>query len=144
MPVASFGARRWCALVLAVASPLAAQQAATTTTPQPAKLTLETYFDLEDVQDPKLSPDGKQIIYTRRWVDKLNDRWESSLWIMNADGSRSRQLLTGSNALWSPDGTRIAYLTRGEPSGTQIFVRFMDGDAAPTQITRLTESPSDV
>ena len=144
MPVASLGARRWCALVLAVSSPLAAQQAATTTTPQPAKLTLETYFDLEDVQDPQLSPDSKQVIYTRRWVDKLNDRWESSLWIMNADGTRGRHLLDGSNANWSPDGTRIAYLARGEPSGTQIWVRFMDGDAAPTQITRLTEAPSDV
>jgi dipeptidyl aminopeptidase/acylaminoacyl peptidase len=121
---------------------LGAQQPAAAT--QPARLTLETYFDLEDVQDPRLSPDGKQVIYTRRWVDKLNDRWESSLWIMNADGSRSRHLVDGSNAIWSPDGTRIAYLARGEPTGTQIWVRFMDGDAAPTQISRLSESPSDV
>ena len=30
-------------------------------------------------------------------------------------------------------GTRIAYLAKGEPSGTQIWVRFMDGEAAPTQ-----------
>jgi len=108
------------------------------------KLTLESYFDLEDVQDPQLSPDGKQVIYTRRWVDKLNDRWESSLWVMNADGSRSRHLVDGSNAQWSPDGTRIAYLAKGEPSGTQVFVRFMDGEAAPTQITRLTEAPADI
>jgi dipeptidyl aminopeptidase/acylaminoacyl peptidase len=134
-------ASTWLALL--VATPLAAQQPAAQTASS-SKLTLDSYFDLEDVQDPQLSPDGKQIIYTRRWVDKLNDRWESSLWIMNADGSRSRQLVDGSNAIWSPDGTRIAYLQRGEPSGTQIWVRFMDGDAAPTQITRLTESPSDV
>jgi dipeptidyl aminopeptidase/acylaminoacyl peptidase len=131
-------------LTLALASPLTLGAQQPTGSPQPATLKLEQYFDLEDVQDPQLSPDGKQIIFTRRWVDKLNDRWESSLWIMNADGSRSRQLLDGSNALWSPDGTRIAYLARGEPSGTQIWVRFMDGDAAPTQITRLTESPSEV
>ena len=128
-----------------VFSQLGAQQAAPAAQPQQiAKLTLEQYFDLEDVQDPQLSPDGKQVIYTRRWVDKLNDRWESSLWIMNADGSRSRHLVDGSNAVWSPDGTRIAYLAKGEPSGTQIWVRFMDGEAAPTQITRLTETPSDV
>ena len=132
----------WLTLALASPLPLGAQQP--TGSPQPATLKLEQYFDLEDVQDPQLSPDGKEIIYTRRWVDKLNDRWESSLWIMNADGSRSRQLLNGSNAIWSPDGTRIAYLARGEPTGTQIWVRFMDGDAAPTQITRLTESPSEV
>jgi len=151
-----FGARGFVSLTLVVAAPavatLGAQQVAAQAEPaanvnanaKSAKLTLESYFDLEDVQDPQLSPDGKQIIYTRRWVDKLNDRWESSLWIMNADGSRSRHLIDGSSAVWSPDGTRIAYLAKGEPSGTQIWVRFMDGDAAPTQITRLTESPADV
>lgn len=123
--------------------PVAATSAASAA-PSSGRLTLESYLDLEDVQDPQLSPDGKQVIFTRRWVDKLNDRWESSLWIMNADGSRQRHLVDGSNAVWSPDGTRIAYLAKGEPSGTQIWVRFMDGDAAPTQITRLTQTPSDV
>jgi len=141
-----FGARGFVSLTL-VAAPafatLGAQQVADAQA-KPTKLTLESYFDLEDVQDPQLSPDGKRVIYTRRWVDKLNDKWESSLWIMNADGSRSRHLLDGSNAIWSPDGSRIAYLAKGEPTGTQIWVRFMDGDAAPTQITRLAETPADV
>src|SRR5215207_6056390 len=141
-----FGARGFVSLTL-VAAPafatLGAQQAADAQA-KPTKLTLESYFDLEDVQDPQLSPDGKRVIYTRRWVDKLNDKWESSLWIMNADGSRSRHLLDGANAKWSPDGNRIAYLAKGEPAGTQIWVRFMDGEAAPTQITRLTETPADV
>ncbi|HUQ79632.1 MAG TPA: S9 family peptidase [Gemmatimonadaceae bacterium] len=126
-----------------VLAPVGAQQTGPAAA-QMSKLTLDQYFDLEDVQDPRLSPDGKQVIYTRRWVDKLNDRWESSLWIMNADGTRSRHLIDGSNAIWSPDGTRIAYLAKGEPNGTQIWVRFMDGEAAPTQITRLTETPADV
>jgi hypothetical protein len=43
------------------------------------RLTIEQYLEWEDVQTPRLSPDGRQIIYTRRWIDKLNDRWESSL-----------------------------------------------------------------
>jgi Tol biopolymer transport system component len=34
-----------------------------------------------------ISPDGKAIVYTRRWVDKVNDKWESAIWIMDADGS---------------------------------------------------------
>jgi hypothetical protein len=51
------------------------------------RLTLDNYLDLETVSDPQLSPDGRQIIYTRGWIDKLNDRRESALWIMNADGS---------------------------------------------------------
>ena len=122
---------------LALAQPLGAQ-------PAGDRLTLAGYLDLEDVQSPKLSPDGKQVIFTRRWVDKLNDKWESSLWIMNADGSRARFLVNGSDPQWSPDGTRIAYLASGQPSGTQIFVRWMDAEGASSQITRLTETPSDI
>ncbi len=112
--------------------------------PKSDRLTIDQYLEWEDVQAPRLSPDGKQIIYTRRWIDKINDRWESSLWIMNADGSRNRFLVNGGSVEWSPDGQRIAYLTRGEPSGTQIFVRWMDAEGSVTQITRTTESPSDI
>ena len=133
------------ALAFFVSAALPAQEslAPETAASQPKdRLTLDLYLELEDVQDAQLSPDGRQIIYTRRWVDKLNDRWESSLWIMNADGSRNRFLVDGSSARWSPDGARIAYLARGEPAGTQVFVRWIDVEGPPTQITRLTETPS--
>jgi dipeptidyl aminopeptidase/acylaminoacyl peptidase len=109
-----------------------------------ARLTLADYLDLEDVQAPRLSPDGRQIIFTRRWIDKLNDRWESSLWIMNADGSRLRFLVNGSDAQWSPDGSRISYVAQGDPSGSQIFVRWMDAEGAVTQVTRVSQAPSDL
>src|SRR5699024_2500444 len=102
------------------------------------------YFEWENVQAPALSPDGKQIIFTRRWIDKLNDRWETSLWIMNADGTRPRMLLNGSNARWAPDGQRIAYVAQGEPRGNQIVVKWMDSDGAATRITRTTAAPSDI
>ncbi|MGH7712582.1 MAG: TolB family protein, partial [Gemmatimonadaceae bacterium] len=108
------------------------------------RLTLASYLEWEDAQSPQLSPDGKQIIYTRRWIDKLNDRWESSLWIMNVDGTKNRSLTQGGDVQWSPDGSRIAYIARGEPSGSQIFVRWMDAEGATSQITRLTESPSNI
>lgn len=108
------------------------------------RLTIADYFDWEDVSAPALSPDGRQIIYTRTWIDKLNDRRESSVWIMNADGTKNRFLVKGADARWSPDGSRIAYVAPGEPGGAQIWVRYMDAEGATTQITRLTESPSDI
>ena len=108
------------------------------------KLTLADYFEWEGVQAPTMSPDGRNILFTRNWVDKLNDRRESSLWIMNADGTRPRMLLQGSQAKYSPDGQRIAYIAQGEPRGPQIFVKWMDSDGPATQITRTTESPSDI
>ena len=66
-------------------------------------LSLEMYLDLESVSNPQISPDGSQVVYTRGWVDKMNDRRESSIWIMNADGSKNRFLVDGSGPLWSPD-----------------------------------------
>ncbi|MGH9791260.1 MAG: prolyl oligopeptidase family serine peptidase [Candidatus Acidiferrales bacterium] len=107
------------------------------------KLTLETYFEMETVSSPQISPDGRQIVYTRGWVDKVNDRRQSSLWVMNADGTRNRFLCEGSSPRWSPDGTRIAYLSDGEPQGRQIFVRWMD-DGSTSQITRVDETPSGI
>ena len=108
------------------------------------KLALSDYLEWEQVQAPAFSPDGKQIVFGRRWIDKLNDRWETSVWIMNADGSRPRMLLKGSAPRWSPDGQRLAYVADGEPRGSQIFVKWVDVDGPATQITRLTESPSDI
>ena len=108
------------------------------------RLSLNDYMDWEDVSTPSLSPDGKTVIYTRTWTDKINDKRETSLWVMNADGTRGRFLTKGSDAKWSPDGTRIAYIATGEPSGAQLWVRYMDTEGSTTQITRLNETPSDI
>jgi dipeptidyl aminopeptidase/acylaminoacyl peptidase len=107
-------------------------------------LTVEKYLDFEQVADPQISPDGTQIVYTRRWVNTLEDKWDSALWIVGADGSRNRFFAKGSSPLWAPDGTRIAYLAEGEPRGMQIHVKYVDAEGAPTQATRLTDAPADL
>ncbi|MFN2398752.1 MAG: prolyl oligopeptidase family serine peptidase [Gemmatimonadaceae bacterium] len=126
---------------LALVSPpaFAAQE-----TPSDTLLTVGHYLDFESVGDPQISPDGSRIVYTRRWVNRLEDKWESALWIMSADGSRNRFLVKGASARWAPDGKRIAYLADGEPKGSQIFVRWMDVEGAPSQVTRVMESPADL
>jgi dipeptidyl aminopeptidase/acylaminoacyl peptidase len=108
------------------------------------KLQLDQFFDIESVSNPRISPDGTQIVYTRGWVDKVNDRRSSALWIMNADGSKNRFLTNGSGAIWSPDGTRIAFTRDGEPNGSQIWVRWIDAEGATTQITHLEQNPSNL
>ena len=105
------------------------------------RLTLDLYLEYEDVSGPRLSPDGQRVIYSRQWIDKVNDKRESSLWIMDVDGSRNRFLVEGSGARWSPSGDRIAFVADGEPEGSQIFVRWMDAEGAITQITRVERGP---
>ncbi len=131
----------WCMCVAALWMPAVATAQSQA---QNRKLTLEMYMDLQEVQDPQISPDGKQIVYTRRWIDKVNDKWESALWVMDADGSRQRFLVKGSSARWSPDGTRIAYTAEGEPRGPQIWVRWMDGTENATQITHAERAPGSI
>src|SRR6266550_4171342 len=58
-----------------VARPARAQETASDTL-----LTVDHYLDWEQVADPQLSPDGSQVVYTRRWVNKIDDKWESALW----------------------------------------------------------------
>jgi dipeptidyl aminopeptidase/acylaminoacyl peptidase len=108
------------------------------------RLSLEHYMDLESVAGPQIAPDGSRIVYTRNWFDMVNDRRESSVWIMDSDGSRNRHLLDGGSVQWSPDGTRILFTAPGEPGGSQIHVRWMDAEGATSQITRLANSPGNV
>ncbi len=148
-PIFRLGVATFVALValpmspLALVSPaLAAQEKASDTL-----LTVDHYLDFESVSDPEISPDGTRIIYSRRFVDKQKDAWESALWIMNADGSENRFLARGDAPTWSPDGTRIAYLAEGAaggPRGAQIHVRWMNAEGATSQVTRVAHAPSDI
>ncbi len=106
------------------------------------RLSLAHHLEWETLQSPRISPDGRQIVYTRRFRDPVGDGWDNELWVMNADGSRNRLLGEGSDPRWSPDGERIAYLREGRPGGTQIWVRWMDEEGAASQVTRMEHGPS--
>ena len=106
------------------------------------KLSLEHYKNYEWTSNPKLSPDGQQILYSRSWINMVDDKRETDLWIMNKDGSTNRFFLNGSNGKWSPNGDKIAFTKKGEPNGTQIFIKYLGVEGEPTQITKLEKSPS--
>jgi len=100
-------------------------------------------FQLQTAVDPQISLDGKKIVYVRRFADPMTDKRYSNLWVINADGTDHRPISSGNHSYtsprWSPDSTRIAFLSDvdGKP---QIYVRWMDtGQTA--RITNLEQSP---
>lgn len=60
--------------------------------------------------DPALSPDGRQVAFTR-W-DSTSDGATGSLWVIDIDGQNERAILgeigQPKSPTWSPDGTQIA------------------------------------
>lgn len=103
-------------------------------------------FKLQFASDPQISPDGKRIVYVRQMADVMGDKRISNLWELNFDGTEDRPLTTGNFSdhapRWSPDGTRIAYISDrdGKP---QLYVRWMD-NGQTAKLTDLEYSPSDI
>src|SRR6201998_1947557 len=89
------------AVLLASSSALRAQDSAN-------RLTAMDEFQLQLATDPQISPDGKKIVYVRRFADPMTDKRYSNLWIINADGTDHRPLSSGNHSYisprWSPDG----------------------------------------
>ncbi|MGH8195650.1 MAG: S9 family peptidase, partial [Woeseiaceae bacterium] len=47
-------------------------------------------FQLEYAADPRISPDGRQVVYVRNSNDIMSDRTIGNLWIAASDGSDHR------------------------------------------------------
>jgi dipeptidyl aminopeptidase/acylaminoacyl peptidase len=108
------------------------------------RFTVGQYLDLQSASAPQISPDGSQILYTRRMINKQEDRFQSALWIVDSDGSHHRFLAKGGGAVWSADGKSIAFLAEGEPKGMQVFVLQPGVSGPATQLTYVTEEPGNL
>ena len=122
----------FCMLLLLAAPPLAAQS---------GRLTEMDVFELEYASDPRISPDGDWVVYVRQFADVMTDMNYSNLWLVRADGSGHRPLTTGrfadNSPRWSPDGSRIAYMSNrdGMP---QIYMHWVQSGQTAA-ITNLTD-----
>jgi dipeptidyl aminopeptidase/acylaminoacyl peptidase len=100
-------------------------------------------FQLEYADDVQISPDGSRIVYVRTSFDIMTDRARRNLWLVNADGTNHRPLRSESKNFmsprWSPDGTRLAYVSAAEGS-PQLYVRWMDSGQTAL-LTNLVQAP---
>ncbi len=116
--------------------------------PQAASKPLDhaTFMEMESLSDPVISPDGTRVVFTRRWVDKMKDRFVSNLWVADLEQDRVRELTHGSwrdsSPVFSPDGRRLAFLSDRDGS-TQVHVLWL-ADGQTAQLTHLERTPSDL
>jgi dipeptidyl aminopeptidase/acylaminoacyl peptidase len=78
----------------------------------------EDLFTLKDVQELKLSPDGREIIFTIRETNLKDDQNVNTIWRVRTDGQSQPARLTDSDKdsspQWAPDGKSAAFLSTRE------------------------------
>ena len=89
---------------------------------------------------PRISPDGRRILFTSKHVGAKNN-YIFNLWMVATDGrSEPVQFTSGekdSNGRFSPDGSRIAFISGRDKPRPQIFIISASGGEA----TALTDFP---
>ena len=134
----------WVGLAVLVGAPAVGQDAMGAGDGNDRYLQPADVFQLEFAGDPQISPDGSKIVYVRSSHDIMSDRTRREIWVLNFDGSDHRPLITGpanySAPRWSPDGSRMLYVSTDQNERPQLFLRWMDtGETA--KLTNLQRSP---
>jgi acylaminoacyl-peptidase len=105
----------------------------------PGGLSLRALAMMDRVSDPRVSPDGRRVLYGVRSTDWDGDRGVSALWVAELNGAEPRKLdiSTGgaSTGRWAADGQAIYFLSsRG--GSNQVWRADAQGQAA-VQVTSL-------
>lgn len=137
-----------CLFLALIISPPASSQTASRT------ITIDDYFNLKSVSDPRISPDGKWIAYIMKTTDLEKDASERRIWMVPATGGDPIPMTTrgysASSPRWSPDGKYLSFLARRSESGeskkdsedqTQVWALNRLGGEAQ-QLTRVKQGVS--
>jgi dipeptidyl aminopeptidase/acylaminoacyl peptidase len=94
---------------------------------------------MDRVASPRISPDGRQVVFAVSHTDLERNRRRSELWLVGSDGSGLHRLTApnagDSDPRWAPDGRSIWFLS-GRSGSSQVWRIAVDGGEAE-QVTRL-------
>ena len=122
---------------LGFAFPLVAQESAPKS---PRAITIDDFFQIRDVSQPELSPDGQWVAYIIRTKMLKDDKNEQRIWAVSTHGGDPIPLtaegVSSSHARWSPDGKYLSFLSARNGGKSQVWLLDRRGGEA----VRLTET----
>src|SRR6266581_2439752 len=125
--------------------PIRAQESAPKPAPAtPRNITIDDFFQIRDVAQPEISPDGQWVAYAVRTRMLKEDKNEQRLWMVSNHGGDPIPLtaegVSSSHPRWSPDGKYLAFLSARNNGKTQVWLLSrLGGEAA-----HLTDIPQGV
>src|SRR5256714_8142180 len=127
-------------LALVQCLPIRAQESAPKPAPAtPRNITIDDYFQIRDVSQPELSPDGQWVAYAVRTRVLKEDKNEQRLWMISTRGGDPLPLtaegVSSGHARWSPDGKYISFLSARDGGKSQVWLLDRRGGEA----VRLTD-----
>lgn len=109
-------------------------------------ISAEDLFRIRVVGEPALSPDGARVAVAVTTIDAEADTYCSAIWSVSVGGGASVQLTSGAkrdtSPRWSPDGTRLAFLSDRDTETPQLWVIPVGGGEAH-RVTDLENAVSD-
>ena len=101
---------------------------------KPQLVTVDDYFRLGEVEDPRISPDGRWIAYTVTTQDLEADESSSRIWMVPAAGGDPIPLSAEgedtSSPRWSSDGKYLGFLSSRNEGKTQVWTLYREGGEA--------------
>jgi dipeptidyl aminopeptidase/acylaminoacyl peptidase len=84
-------------------------------------LTPDDFYNVQDVSDPQVSPDGLWVAYVMTTNVREDDEARSAIWMASWDGSQRLALTAAADGTgkpkWSPDGGYLAFIAK--PAGSE-------------------------
>ncbi|HEY0437569.1 MAG TPA: S9 family peptidase, partial [Phenylobacterium sp.] len=103
-------------------------------------------FGLRTAGDPQVRPDGGAIAYVRTTQEIMIDNGRPSIWLVDPATGAQTPVVADDQAnftpRWSPDGTRLAYISAGA-NGAQLYVRWM-ATGRSARVASLQQAPNDI